>query len=74
MRMISREELIYLLSAVSAEKDRSKKFIGLKVLAMLRKSTLVEAGFDKVVGNIASELGHRAGEHARGLLRSAGLV
>ena len=72
--MISREDLIYLLTAVSAEKDRTKKFVGLRVLALLRRGNPAETGVDALVGNIAHELGHPAGEHARGLLRSAGLV
>ncbi len=72
--MICREDMIYLLTRVSEETDRSKKIVGLRMLALLRKSESPEPSADLVVGAIARELGHPAGEHARGLLKTAGLA
>lgn len=72
--MISREDSIYLLNAVSAEPDRGKKLVGLRVMALLRRESSAEDAADAVVFDIAREMGDGAGRHARQLLRTAGLI
>ena len=72
--MISREDSVFLLNAVSAETDRDKKLVGLRVMALLRKRPAAEPLADGVVFDIVREMGDVAGRHARQLLRTIGLV
>jgi hypothetical protein len=72
--MIDHQDTVFLLSRVAAEADRKKKRAGLHLLALLRRDGSAAPALDRMVGCVARDLGGSAADHARGLLRTAGLA
>ena len=72
--MIGHDDTVFILARVATEPDRQKKLIGLRLLALLRRDSAREPSPDTMVGSIARDFGGSAAEHARGLLRTAGLA